>query len=144
MIIKVAKSKTSGNVKIPGSKSHTIRAVSMLSLAEGRSISHPLLSKDAFSAVDVCRAFGARIDITGDSFIVDGLAGPLRSRKMWWMSEFGHDSFAWYDDCRTGRRDILFSRGLSRYGAGPWDPWWSMRQLRRSFSRVETIAALWW
>jgi 3-phosphoshikimate 1-carboxyvinyltransferase len=76
MIIKVAKSKTSGNVKIPGSKSHTIRAVFIASLAEGRSvISHPLLSKDAFSAVDVCRAFGARIDITGDSFIVDGFGG---------------------------------------------------------------------
>lgn len=76
MLLKVRKSKTSGTVRIPGSKSHTIRALFIASLAEGRSvITHPLLSKDAFSAVDVCKAFGARFEDAGDSFVINGFGG---------------------------------------------------------------------
>lgn len=76
MLLKVKKSKTFGTVRIPGSKSHTIRALFIASLAEGRSvISHPLFSKDAFSAVDVCKAFGARFENAGESFVVDGFSG---------------------------------------------------------------------
>jgi len=76
MLINVTRSRTRGTVRIPGSKSHTIRALFIASLAEGRSvISHPLLSKDAFSAVEVCKAFGACIENTGDSFIIDGFGG---------------------------------------------------------------------
>ena len=76
MLIKVTKSTTHGNIRIPGSKSHTIRALFIASLAEGKSvISHPLLSKDAFSAVDVCKAFGSRFENSGESFIVDGFGG---------------------------------------------------------------------
>ncbi len=72
----VRKSDMRGTVSIPGSKSHTIRALFIASLAEGRSvISCPLLSRDTFSAVDVCRAFGARFENTGKSFLIDGFAG---------------------------------------------------------------------
>ena len=73
MLLKVRRSKTSGTVRIPGSKSHTIRALFIASLAEGRSvISHPLLSKDAFSAVHVCRSFGASFEHSGDNFVING------------------------------------------------------------------------
>jgi len=76
MLINVTKSKTRGTVRIPGSKSHTIRALFIASLAEGRShISHPLLSKDAFSAVEACKAFGAHIENAGESFVIDGFGG---------------------------------------------------------------------
>ncbi|HOJ12446.1 MAG TPA: 3-phosphoshikimate 1-carboxyvinyltransferase [Clostridiales bacterium] len=64
MLLKVDKSKIkSGSIiSIPGSKSHTIRALFIASLASGRSeIMHPLVSDDAFSAVEVCKALGAKV-----------------------------------------------------------------------------------
>ncbi len=73
MLLKVKKSGIHGAVSIPGSKSHTIRALFIASLASGCSvIANPLLSKDAFSAIDVCRSFGAGFENTEDSFIVNG------------------------------------------------------------------------
>jgi len=76
MILKVKKSKVSGNVKIPGSKSHTIRSLFMASLAEGQSIiRNPLISNDALSAVEVCKALGAKIEFVDNNFIVDGFNG---------------------------------------------------------------------
>lgn len=76
MLLKVKKSQTHGCVKIPGSKSHTIRAVFIASLAEGQSvITNPLISEDALSAVAVCRAFGAGIENHGDRFVVNGFNG---------------------------------------------------------------------
>ncbi len=57
------KSRLSGEVTIPGSKSHTIRAVAIASLAEGNSIIRkPLASSDTQSAVACYRALGAVID----------------------------------------------------------------------------------
>jgi 3-phosphoshikimate 1-carboxyvinyltransferase len=76
MILKVRKSETGGCVSVPGSKSHTIRALFIASLAGGQSvITNPLLSEDALSAVSVCRAFGAGIENLGDRFVVNGLDG---------------------------------------------------------------------
>jgi len=65
---------------MPGSKSHTIRAVAIASLAQGRSrIRAPLDSLDARSAVRAYRAFGATID-TSDSrlWTIDGVGGEPR------------------------------------------------------------------
>jgi len=76
MLLKVRKSRTGGCVSIPGSKSHTIRAVFIASLAEGKSvINRPLISDDTMSAVEVCRAFGAKIENFGDRFIIEGVNG---------------------------------------------------------------------
>jgi 3-phosphoshikimate 1-carboxyvinyltransferase len=76
MVLKVRKSETCGCVRVPGSKSHTIRALFIASLADGQStITNPLISEDALSAVAVCRAFGTCIENHGDRFIVNGLAG---------------------------------------------------------------------
>ena len=61
----VHKSRLSGVVTIPGSKSHTIRAVAIGSLASGSStIASPLVSGDTTSAVACYRAMGADIDIS--------------------------------------------------------------------------------
>lgn len=71
------KSRLSGEATIPGSKSHTIRAVAIASLAEGNSSIHnPLASSDTQSAVACYRALGAVID-TSDSarWKVTGSAG---------------------------------------------------------------------
>jgi 3-phosphoshikimate 1-carboxyvinyltransferase len=61
----VRKSRLRGEVLIPSSKSHTIRAIAIASLAKGRStIRNPLVSNDTQSAVDCYRALGAIIDTT--------------------------------------------------------------------------------
>jgi 3-phosphoshikimate 1-carboxyvinyltransferase len=59
----VRKSQLKGSVAIPGSKSHTIRAVAIASLAGGQSLIHdPLDSSDTQAAVACYRALGAVID----------------------------------------------------------------------------------
>lgn len=63
MKLLAARSTLSGGAEVPGSKSHTIRALAIASLAEGRSeILRPLASADTESAVRTYRALGARIE----------------------------------------------------------------------------------
>lgn len=69
----VKKSTISGTVDIPGSKSHTIRALFFSSLADGISnVKKPLISQDALSALETCRAFGAQIEQTSEGYRVEG------------------------------------------------------------------------
>lgn len=73
------KSSLAGNIAIPASKSHTIRAVAIASLANGRSTIHnPLISSDTESAVNCYRSLGADID-TSDStaWKVTGTGGKI-------------------------------------------------------------------
>ncbi len=80
MKLRVLRSETGGTVHIPGSKSHTIRSVFIASLADGTSeILNPLVSGDALSAVEVCKALGADIKIEDDRFIVKGFNGMPRT-----------------------------------------------------------------
>lgn len=63
MKLEVKKSSLNGKIAIPGSKSHTIRAVAIASLADGQSrITNPLISSDTISAVKCYRDLGAEID----------------------------------------------------------------------------------
>ncbi len=66
-----------GAVDIPASKSHTIRAVAIASLANGISrIESPLLSADAEAAVRTYQALGAEINTQRDDcWTVTGFAG---------------------------------------------------------------------
>jgi len=62
MQFKVKRSRLGGEIFIPASKSHTIRAIAIASMAEGESIlNHPLVSADALSCVDAGREMGATI-----------------------------------------------------------------------------------
>jgi 3-phosphoshikimate 1-carboxyvinyltransferase len=73
-------SKLSGAVTIPGSKSHTIRAVAIAALAEGESaIRAPLDSNDTRAAVDAYRALGAEIEVTPEAWQVRGTGGEVRA-----------------------------------------------------------------
>jgi 3-phosphoshikimate 1-carboxyvinyltransferase len=57
-----------GNIRVPGSKSHTIRALLFASLANGTShISNPLSSADCLSAGSVVPLIGAKVDYGGDT-----------------------------------------------------------------------------
>jgi len=77
--INALKSRLSGQVAIPASKSHTIRAVAIASLADGQSIiRNPLYSHDTLSCVSTYRALGAAIDTTNPSqWIVQGICGEI-------------------------------------------------------------------
>jgi 3-phosphoshikimate 1-carboxyvinyltransferase len=67
MRLEVKKSELNGSVRIPGSKSHTIRAVAAAGLAEGQSlIREPLYSSDSLSAVAVYVALGAEVDMSDE------------------------------------------------------------------------------
>lgn len=80
----ISKSDLWGTFKIPGSKSHTIRALFLSSLAEGEStIRKPLISDDARSAVRTCEAFGAEIEFSKDrdEFRVKGFNGMPKVPK---------------------------------------------------------------
>jgi 3-phosphoshikimate 1-carboxyvinyltransferase len=71
-------SRLSGSVDIPGSKSHTIRAVTLCSLAAGEStIREPLTSADTVAAVDTFRALGADIQVEPNVWRVRGTRGEL-------------------------------------------------------------------
>ena len=62
MRVRINPHRFSGEVKIPASKSHTIRQLLIASLADGVSeIQYPLDSLDARSCVSACEAFGAEI-----------------------------------------------------------------------------------
>jgi len=69
----VKKSEIKGSIEIPGSKSHTIRALFFAGLAQGQSnIIKPLESDDTQSAIIACKAFGADIKVNKDGFNVSG------------------------------------------------------------------------
>ncbi len=73
------KSRLKGTISIPASKSHTIRAVAIGSLAPGKSlIRKPLASADTMSAVTAYRALGAAIDTSEpDLWAVTGTGGQI-------------------------------------------------------------------
>jgi 3-phosphoshikimate 1-carboxyvinyltransferase len=79
MKLTAKKSRLKGTVSIPASKSHTIRAVAIASLAEGTSlIRNPLDSSDTLAAVGCYRALGAAIDTSAPAmWKVRGIGGRI-------------------------------------------------------------------
>ncbi|MCP4135727.1 MAG: 3-phosphoshikimate 1-carboxyvinyltransferase [bacterium] len=78
MKFRVKPSEISGDVNIPGSKSHTIRALVIALLAKGESIiEHPLDSSDTRSCVDMIGQFGAEIKIEENRWVVQGKDGNI-------------------------------------------------------------------
>jgi 3-phosphoshikimate 1-carboxyvinyltransferase len=68
-----------GEVRIPASKSHTIRALLIATLARGTSrILHPLSSADTLSCLDICRQLGAVIRDREDEWQVQGTGARLQ------------------------------------------------------------------
>jgi len=122
MILTVQKSGISGKAAMPGSKSHTIRALFIASLAGGTSvIKTPLISDDTMAAADTCKAFGADIILKDGAFIVKGFGkhpnspdGIINTRNSGTTLSFGLSVAA------LGREWTVLT-GDSRVSARPLD-----------------------
>jgi len=78
MEVSVEKTKLGGEITIPASKSHTIRALAVATLADGTSvIRNPLESEDTRACVNTCRLFGAAIEKKENEWLVTGKGGHL-------------------------------------------------------------------
>lgn len=74
----VRKSPLSGRVDIPGSKSHTIRALVCALLSEGNSeIIAPLHSSDTRSCLDMISQYGAKVTEEKDRWLIEGRGKDL-------------------------------------------------------------------
>ena len=75
MKIKSTLSVLSGEIHIPASKSHTIRAVAIAAVADGTStLRNPLMSDDAKSAILGAKEMGASVRL-GKEWIIKGIGG---------------------------------------------------------------------
>ncbi|MDR2826304.1 MAG: 3-phosphoshikimate 1-carboxyvinyltransferase [Deltaproteobacteria bacterium] len=76
MRYRIEKSSLSGSIAVTTSKSHTMRAVLLASMAKGRSLVHaPLASPDTKAMIAACTALGAKIEDKEDHLVIDGVAG---------------------------------------------------------------------
>ena len=77
MKLKVLKTeKLEGEIIIPASKSHTIRAIVIASLANGKTvIKNPLESEDTQAALNAAEALGAKIAKKENKWEIDGFSG---------------------------------------------------------------------
>jgi 3-phosphoshikimate 1-carboxyvinyltransferase len=74
--LKANASTINGDLAVPGSKSHTIRAVAVATMAKGVStLRCPLESADTRSALNTARAFGAGIQEADGEWQISGIGG---------------------------------------------------------------------
>jgi 3-phosphoshikimate 1-carboxyvinyltransferase len=111
-------------VRIPGSKSHTIRGLLIGSLASGTStLRQPLRSADTESCISACRALGAEVDDTDDAcWEIRGTASRPQPRV--WNVDVGNSGTTFFL-CLTaaalGDTELKFDgdEQLRRRSAGP-------------------------
>lgn len=74
----VKKGTLEGIIQIPASKSHTLRAILFGALGKNKTIIHNYLpSYDAFSMIEACRLFDAKVDVTQEKIEINGLNGKI-------------------------------------------------------------------
>lgn len=75
----IRKNNIKGEMNVPSSKSHTIRAVVIAALAKGKSIiKNPLPSEDGKAAIKAAEKFGVKCTIEDDQWIIEGLGENLK------------------------------------------------------------------
>ena len=80
MILHIDPSSVGGTVAVPGSKSHTIRAIAGALLAAGKSIVRaPLASDDTASTLNCAIQLGAKVDKFADRWEITGCGGKLQT-----------------------------------------------------------------
>lgn len=78
MLWKIRKSKINGTITVPPSKSHTIRALVIATLADGESvIEGGLLSGDGKSALDAASGLGAQCSVNGRTITIHGIGSDF-------------------------------------------------------------------
>lgn len=80
MNTKVTHSKLTGTACVPGSKSHTIRAVLLGTMADGVTVIHnPLPSLDGKTALATAQLFGAKASMSKNVWTIEGTGGKLKT-----------------------------------------------------------------
>ena len=75
MRLKIAQSTLQGKIRIPASKSHTIRAIALAGIAKGKSVlENPLFSSDTISCIEGIKEFGAEV-VQGNALVITGTGG---------------------------------------------------------------------
>lgn len=70
--------KLHGEISIPTSKSHTLRALLFSLMAKGKTrIRRPLPSPDTFAMLDAVRSLGAKLDMEKETLLIEGVGGKL-------------------------------------------------------------------
>jgi len=70
---------TDVKVVAPPSKTHTLRAIILASLAQGKSIiRNPLFGQDQLNVIESLKKLGVHIDKTADKITIEGTAGKLK------------------------------------------------------------------
>lgn len=78
----VKKGMVQGEITIPASKSHTLRAILFGAMAKGKSrIDAYLPSNDAKAMIEACRLFGATLDVTANTIEIQGIGGKIESTE---------------------------------------------------------------
>lgn len=79
MDVTIYPSQVAGRCRVPPSKSHTMRAILLASLAHGQSrLKRVLLSPDTEAMIQACRQLGAGLDWEADGLLIHGCGGrPL-------------------------------------------------------------------
>ena len=83
MNCKVEKSKLSGKLVCPPSKSYTHRAIFLASLADGKSvIKNALRSRDTNATIEACKSFGAKIEEDKTELIIHGTGKNIHAANI--------------------------------------------------------------
>jgi 3-phosphoshikimate 1-carboxyvinyltransferase len=106
---KVNKSVLNGIIHVPASKSHTIRALLIASLADGESvIKKPLLTGDGFSAINAAKAIGAKIEQKEDNLYILGAGKNVTLANSVNMENSGTGTNMFTAAAALGNTPILF------------------------------------
>ncbi|MGN9164395.1 3-phosphoshikimate 1-carboxyvinyltransferase [Tissierellaceae bacterium HCP3S3_D8] len=75
----ILKNNLRGEISVPGSKSHTIRAITIATMSSGKSIiRNPLPSADCIATLNSVKLFGADYHMDDDKWIVEGVGKDLK------------------------------------------------------------------
>ncbi|MBF0313391.1 MAG: 3-phosphoshikimate 1-carboxyvinyltransferase [Oligoflexia bacterium] len=67
-----------GEITVPSSKSHTLRAILFATMASGTSTIHRYLpSSDTFAMIEACKLFGAKITVLAEQLVIEGVSGKI-------------------------------------------------------------------
>ncbi len=117
LIVEGTQDRLYGELDIPVSKYHAHRALVLASLAEGTSVISGLSSTRQIEwTVSVLRALGARIDVVGDSYVVEGVGGRYRASDVVERGSSGPDGLL---NVGSSGTTLYFMTGLAALADRP-------------------------